>query len=446
VQWLLLLIALGVAAAPARADSLGTAVGAIEDPPRPIVDFDVRGKSKLTLRALRYLSHYEEGDLVRRRDIPTIVRWLISSELFETVEVTFEEAPGGVRIVATLKDKHSWVVAPTFYFLSGKRSLGVGYAENNLRGNNQKFLAYGQIGERDSLFFGTFLDNNVRGTDLTLRADVYLYKRVLDEYVNPVEDPTSTEIARTTDTYYLGGGFLLGWNFDWWAIADLRLRGAYVYYEDPRAPDNTPLPAPSIDGYDFTAQARLTLDARHHHFGVTWGPYLQLFAETSIPGLDDYDYSSMLLRAYYSWRFFREHQLELRTNGQIGRHLPIHEELVLGGPIDLRGYALDQFRGDLRGMFRVEYSLPITRWKFFAFRAIGFWDTGYIGFQFRDPDGRRDYLPAQANNASWVRNDVGAGLRIYVKRIVLPLLGLDFAYGLEGKAPEIYFQVGLTDF
>ncbi|MEO8699645.1 MAG: BamA/TamA family outer membrane protein [Kofleriaceae bacterium] len=443
---LLLLLLIALAAGRARADSLGTVVASVEDPPREIVDFDVRGKSKLTIRALRYLSHYEEGDAVRRRDIPKIVRALISSELFETVAVTFEDAPGGVMVVATLKDKHSWVVAPTFYFLSGKRSLGVGYAENNFRGNNQKFLMYGQVGERDSLFFGTFLDNNVRGTDLTLRADVYVYKRILDEYVNPVDDPTNDEIARTTESYYLGAGFLLGWNFDWWAIADLRLRGAYVYYQDPHAPDGSALPAPSIDGYDFTSQFRLTLDARHHYFGVTWGPYLQLFAETSIPGLDDYDYSSALLRAYYSWRLFTEHQLELRTNLQVGRHLPIHEELVLGGPIDLRGYALDQFRGDARAMFRVEYSVPITKWKFFAFRAIGFWDTGYIGFQFRDPDGRRNYLEGQANNTSWARNDVGLGLRIYVKRIVLPLLGLDFAYGIEGKAPEVYFQVGLTDF
>ena len=45
-----------------------------------------------------------------------------------------------------------------------------------------------------------------------------------------------------------------------------------------------------------------------------------------------------------------------------------------------------------------------------------------------------------------MRNDVGVGLRIYVKAVVLPLLGLDFGYGLEGHSPELYFEVGLTDF
>ena len=33
-----------------------------------------------------------------------------------------------------------------------------------------------------------------------------------------------------------------------------------------------------------------------------------------------------------------------------------------------------------------------------------------------------------------------------MKSIVLPLLGLDFAYGLEARAPEVYFEVGITDF
>lgn len=415
--------------------------------PRRIVGFEVRGKSKLRVRALRYLAHLEEGDWVDDRDRDRIVRDLISSELFEQARVTFEPAAdGGVVVVATLRDKHSWIVAPTLYVLSGDRAVGAGYAENNVLGLNQKLLLYGQLGERDSLFFGTFLDQNVRGTPLTLRIDLYAYRRYIDEYENPVDDATSTAIARTTQSNYLGGGFLLGWNLAWWAIADLRLRGAYVYYADPQGPDGAPLPAPSPDGWDVSAQARITLDARHHYFGVTWGPYVQLHLDTTIPGLDDYDYSWALLRAYYSWRLFGDHQLELRTHLNAGRHLPFQEELTLGGVIDLRGYAQDQFRGDLRTMFRAEYSVPIARWRFFAFRAIGFWDSGYISYQFRDPDGRRDYLPNQHDDASYVRNDVGVGLRIYVKRIVLPLLGLDLAYGIEGRAPEIYFQVGLTDF
>ena len=100
--------------------------------------------------------------------------------------------------------------------------------------------------------------------------------------------------------------------------------------------------------------------------------------------------------------------------------------------------------GDTRALFRAEYSVPIVKWKIFSFRGIGFWDSGYLGWNFQRDD--RDYLPTQKNGSSIWRNDVGVGLRIYVSSIVLPLLGLDFGYGLEGHSPEVYFEVGLTDF
>ena len=57
----------------------------------------------------------------------------------------------------------------------------------------------------------------------------------------------------------------------------------------------------------------------------------------------------------------------------------------------------------------------------------------------------RDDLPSQLGPGG-VRNDVGVGLRIYVKAVVLPLLGLDLGHGIEGHSPEVYFEVGLTDF
>jgi len=442
-------IVIALATTAAHADTLGTAVRtATLDPARRVVGFVVRGKSKLRPRTLRYLAHVDEGDYLRTSDLKRIKQALISSELFEQVSVSLEpdEDEDGVDLVATLDDKHSWIVAPTIYVLPGKLALGVGYAENNLRGLNQKLLLYGQVGTRDTLLFGAFLDQSVRGTKLTFRADMYTSSRVTDEYANPTTDATSTEILRTSTITYLGGGVLVGWNFAWWAIGDLRLRGAHVSFREAHAPDDTALPNPSIDGYDVTAQARLTFDARGHYFGVTWGPYLQLFAETSIPGLDDFDYSTALLRAYYSWRLFGDHQLELRTLFTIGRHVPMHEETTNGGVVDLRGYATDQFRGDTRTVVRTEYSLPIARSKLFAFRAIGFFDSGYVGYQFRAPDGRRNYLPNQHDNAGWFRNDVGLGLRVYVKAIVLPLLGLDVAYGIEGHSPAVYFEVGLTDF
>jgi len=413
---------------------------------KPIVGFRIRGQTKTTERTARYLSRVDLGDLVGPADLPRIQQAFLSSELFESVAVSFEDAPGGVLVVATVDDKHSWVIAPAIFVLPGRRSFGVGFVENNLFGQNQKLLLYGQLGDRESQFFGTYLDPSVQGTPFSWRFDIYLYRRIVREFANPTQDPTNEDIVRETKTTYLGGGALIGYRLAWWMVADMRLRTGRLRFTDPQTPDGAPLDFPEADGWDTSAQARLTVDARSYKYGVRWGPYLQLLLDTSIPGLDDYDYSVALLRAYYSWKLLEEHQFEVRAIGHVGRHLPFHEEITLGGVTDLRGYAVDRFRGDVRTLFRVEYSVPITKWRWLAFRAIGFWDSGYSGLHHPTPRAARDYLPEHEDGIGWWRNDVGAGLRIYIKAIVLPLLGLDVAYGIEGKSPALYFQLGLTDF
>ena len=435
----------------AKADAPAPAPAAApiaDEAPRPIAGFDVRGDSKVKPQTLGYLSHTAIGDLINAGDVPRIEQALLSSELFTQVSVALEAAPGdpspGFIVVATASDKHSWIVAPTVFALPGNTAFGVGFVENDFRGLDQKILLYGQIGTRTSLFFGTFLDPAFHGTPLTWRADLYAYHRLLEEYENPPGDPRSFAIARTTTTTYLSAGALLGWNFLWWLVGDLRLRGGYAYFRDAQDASGQPVARPEKDGWDVTLQARLTIDHRYHRYGVTWGSYAQLHLEPSIPGLDSYGYQFALFRAYHSWRLFEEHELELRTLLSAGRHLPLHEELTIGGAPDLRGYDVDQFRGDTRAVVRAEYSVPLFKWRFLAFRAIGFYDGGYAGFHQRRPSDR-DYLPNQLAAGYW-RDDVGAGLRIYLNNIVLPLLGLDLGYGIEGRSPEVYFEVGLTDF
>jgi hemolysin activation/secretion protein len=175
---------------------------------------------------------------------------------------------------------------------------------------------------------------------------------------------------------------------------------------------------------------------------VTSGSYVQLDLEPTIPGIG-YAYQFASLRAYHSWQLFEDHEFELRTQFNAGRNLPLHEDFTLGGTSDLRGYDVDQFRGDTRAVFRAEYSVPLFKWRFLAFRALAFYDAGYVGYFSRRGD--RDYLINQRGDG-YTRNDVGGGFRIYLNNIVLPLLGFDVGYGIEGRSPQIYFEVGLTDF
>jgi outer membrane protein insertion porin family len=407
-----------------------------------IVGFRVRGHSKVTERTIELLGHRALGDDVAPADIPEVTAALLSSELFETVVVTLEPTGGGTIVVATVEDKQSWIAAPTVYVLPGSYAVGAGFAESDFRGEDQKILLYLQVGNRETFFFGTYLDPKVAGSDFFLRFDLLPRYRVNDEYDN--HDARAPAIVRTSAETYLDAAVLGGYRFAWWLASDLRLRGAWVEYRDARDPAGNALPPPELDGFDVSVESHTVIDARGHRYGVTWGPSALLYTNIAIPGLSAYDYDDAMLRASYAWRIFDEHELSISGSAEVGWHMPFQQELTLGGATDNRGYAYQQFRGDTEATARVEYSIPLFRWRPLAFRALGFFDSGYIAFQHGAGNTLRDYLPVELGHS--VRDAVGAGLRVYIRSVVVPLLGFDIGYGIEGRSPEFYFELGLTDF
>ncbi len=414
------------------------------DTPRPIVAFRVEGDTKLTEETLWLLMRVERGTPVTAAQISELEKNVFSSELFKSVKIRFEDAADGVIVIATLVDKHSWIVMPTAYLLSSNWAVGAGFAENNLFGENKKLLLYAQLGELNNYFVGAYVIPSFRGSRLSLQFDTFLQSRQENEFAIPSDDPASTELARQSNHLFLNAGVAAGWIHRWWLRSQFRVRAAYVRYDDSIDPNTgAALPNPSPDGWDVTWQASLKADARTFDRGISAGPYAELASEVWIPGLSSYTYAGLRARAFYAHRLFARHELQVRLYGNLGWRLPFHDEWTLGAASDLRGYANEQFRGDVRALARAEYSVEVGRYRWFTFRALGFVDSGWIGFRFEDTT-QRHFLPGQSN-ASFFRNDVGGGFRVYVNNIVLPLVGIDVGYGLESRTPNVYLQLGLTD-
>jgi hypothetical protein len=118
------------------------------------------------------------------------------------------------------------------------------------------------------------------------------------------------------------------------------------------------------------------------------------------------------------------------------------------GGTSMRGYLNDEFRGDLRVMANLEYSLPLVTVAGLSIRGLAFFDSGYTTF-LDGENAERTYLPNSQRSANTTlapfKNSVGVGTRLYLRQIVLPLLGLDFGYGLEARDFQIYLAIGLTD-
>ena len=73
-------------------------------------------------------------------------------------------------------------------------------------------------------------------------------------------------------------------------------------------------------------------------------------------------------------------------------------------------------------------------------------DAGPTARLIRRGNNFRDFLPDTPSGVvrdSW-HNGIGAGLRFYLRGVVLPLLGLDFAYGFESNAFQWYVNIGST--
>jgi outer membrane protein assembly factor BamA len=407
------------------------------------------------------ISKLEVGDSWTADMMDTVKTELISSGLFKDVVVYWTTVEGGVQIHLLVKDKHSWVVAPAFYNQPTNVGGGIGFGENNLFGKNQKMLLYGQIATGDSFFIGAWVIPSLGGTRFYSQLDTYLKSSRNIEYAAPTGylDGAAPRAVRESRINYLNGGVKLGIELFRGFKIDARLRAAKVTYEDVRLADGAvmtdvdptlgptdPVPAPGGEGWDVTNEWTVSIDRRANYYGIQSGYRLSASLERALEGMSDFTYTMTTFSLYRARKLLERHNLVLRTSLSIGRNVPFQQEYALGGTA-MRGYVNNQFRGDFKAIANVEYSVPLMTIQGFSVRGLAFFDSGYATFlRTREEDARRHYLPASdARGLSPFKNSVGLGTRLYLRQIVLPLLGLDFGYGLEARDYQIYLAIGLTD-
>jgi outer membrane protein assembly factor BamA len=423
-----------------------------------IVEIKVVGNTKTNQETVLLIADVEVGDRSSASLILRVKTDLVNSGLFKEVEVYSAPVLGGVVLTLDVADKMSWVIAPTFYNQPGNTGVGVGYGENNLFGENKKLLLYGQIATADSLFFGVYLDPSIAGTPLYWRVDSFARHENVTEYTTPeqfdvLDQPTPRRVSTMN---YLNNGLLVGVNA-WRGFAfDARLRAAYVYFTDANPAEDTDLPdkgevdeVPQDDGWDVTSEYRLIFDKRANWYGVTTGRLFQLSYERAELGLgSDVDYWIASTRLVLAYKYYKAHNWIIKAFAGTGYHLPFQQEFTSGG-VALRGYKNRQFRGDTKASLNLEYSVPLFTVGPFALRLLSFVDSAYTTF-LNDTDGDRNssrhYLEGQTDNKlSQFRLGVGGGFRIYVRSIVLPLLGVDWGYAPGANDYQVYFAVGLTE-
>lgn len=434
-----------------------------------IQEISVYENSKTTDATVLYLADIEIGDDFTTKKQDRVRLDLISSGLFKEVSVFSEPFPkGGVKVTILAKDKHSWIIAPTFYNQPTNRGVGVGFGENNLFGQNKKLLVYGQVATGDSFFVGAYVDPSIAQTRFHWQLDTFLRNERIFEYAAPSKFLESPAKVRQSKLRYLNIGSTVGLTFFRRVTFDARMRGAYVFYNEPEltdlasidqiipgGQDGDPIPKPGKEGWDISTEGVFKFDNIANYFGVASGTRVQFNYEKSLPSLgSEFDYWKGTLGITYAKKYFERHNLIVKGFGGYGKDLPFQQEFTSGGTA-LRGYENRQFRGDFKLSANAEYSMHLFSIPFpflerIAVRGLGFFDSAYTTFlDIDDTDTFRNYLPGHLVDEGLIdpfRNSVGGGIRFYTRAVVLPLLGLDIGYGLESGEVQVYFAIGLTDF
>jgi len=417
------------------------------------------------------IADVEVGDDFNFEMLDEIRVRLVSSELFKEVNVFSEPWKGGQRLTILARDKHSWIIAPTFYNQPGNRGGGVGFAEANLFGKNKKLLLYAQYATADSFFIGGYIDPAIAGSRFKWQVDTFLRKEEVSEYARPAGLTDTVEPVRVSDLRYLNGGMKVGFHLFRAFSFDVRLRGAHVKWSnatlavgatcadvaDPadlvavgQCDDATgEAPIPGTSGWDVSTEYIRQIDRRANWYGIRTGNRYKLSYEQSQPALgSDFEYWYAGLGGFWGSRghLLEDDNLIIEGGIKYGQDVPMQHEFTSGG-VGLRGYRNREFRGDFKADWSIEYSVPMFTIKSLSFRALGFYDGAYTDFFDKDfeQDDFRHYLPDEGTDFGPLKNGVGGGIRIYFRSIVVPLLGFDVAYGLEGGEMRTYFAVGLTE-
>ncbi|MFT3694605.1 MAG: BamA/TamA family outer membrane protein [Kofleriaceae bacterium] len=424
-----------------------------------IQEIIVEDNEKTTSDTVELIAKVEVGDNWSPEMVDLIKTRLVTSGLFKDVEVFYEPVAGGVKLHMLVRDKHSWVVAPAFYTQPTNVGGGVGFGENNLAGLNQKLLIYAQIATGDSYFVGAWVIPSIAGTRFYTQLDTYDKHSRSIEYANPTKYLDNPVAVRRSYIDYYNAGIRLGYDFYKGIIKlDTRLRAAYVTYShveldtqdnpnvtpaDAGAADAAHVPAPGAEGWDISHEITFTVDRRANWYGIASGGKYTLTFEHSVLN-SDFHYYEFNASAYKAWPILESHNLVLKGRIDAGHHMPFQQEFLTGGT-SMRGWLNNQFRGDFRALANAEYSVPLFEIYGLQFRGIGFWDSAYTTF-LTDDNPERNYLPnSKVRGLAGFKNSVGVGTRLFLRQIVLPLLGLDFGYGLEARDLQIYLAIGLTD-
>ena len=423
-----------------------------------ITDIKIRENNRTSEDTIRAMAGADIGDDLESDTLEMIRERLNNSGMFADVDVFWEPYKGGARVVITVREKFPWAPVPTFSLSPGNISFGAVLVHGNLWGRGKQGVIGGRIsnvnsgavlGYRDPAAFSTWMyyefqavfkdlqlpefasgeqfsnfalrTNNIRSYGVSTRFGVFWWRRVRTE---------------------------VGWDFAKW-----KYRG-YNYFTgdaksmlpgivDPGAGAESATVGDAIFGlkFDYRAREHAIQTGNALNIGLrmgspTWG------SDTKI------DYWRLGVDYIHGLRIMRRINWVNTAGFEMGERLPLWSEAWAGGS-NLRGFQFMRFRGDTHTSFTSEFHFPLISISQLDIRALAFYDNHAVWWRKKEvgrEDGRSflldTYQPVGFKPGRDIHNGVGGGLRFFLRSVAVPLVGVDYGYGIEDAAWRLVLVIG----
>jgi outer membrane protein assembly factor BamA len=462
------LVFIGIATSPRRAFAVG----------EQITDVHVLDNQRTEESTVLSIAGISIGDTLEADTLDLVRERLNTTGLFADVNVWWEPHGSGVRVNISVKDKFPWAPVPTASWSSNNKSIGLLFVHGNLFGRGKQLLLGGRLAQIDSGAVLAYRDPSLFGSWAYWQIKAVVQRQVIPEYQNSGLTPTGDEATLGSpyefrETRLFSYGFEPAFGIAWMRRVKTEVAWhleKFSYFNDGSdiPATQTPTVQTTQPGTSGFGHAGLSFDFRAREFSVMTGQALSGGVDYGAPGFGS-DFTFWRVGAGWEQgiRFFRAHNLIYSVGGVFSHNVPFWNENTAGGN-NLRGYIGQQFRGDTQLGGKLEYHFPLFSISSLDFRALGFYDVQAVWFRDmptgtivtdpttgstylrRDtPDGRTfpnnpppGYTTPTGFDRSAIHNDVGVGLRFFLRSVAVPLVGVDFGYGIEANHWQFIIVVG----
>lgn len=388
------------------------------DPAAPlhrVSDIQVHGNARTERDVIVRALGVRPGDHVSDAGLRELRQHLLNLRLFQEVEIARRPAEGGVVLEVSVKERWTLIPIPIAGASAGTFRAGLAVLESNLLGRQKLLVVSALYSSRGSTAFVMYRDPALLGTRAVLAAEVTAEEEVReradgDEVVYAWRD-------RLVDASVRPGLRL--------APRLRALAGPFFLHRRSRAEPGHA--APPVAGRDLGIAAELEYDGQDQRDWFAAGPAARARVRRSLPALgSDRGFTQASAHGAWSVGAFGGHAATAALSAYLARGDEVLDAFQLGGRPGSRGLRDAGLWVERGATATLDYQVPVWRPRWGTVTGAGFVDAGVSTWSGE----RTRYLAP------------GVGLRVYLRSVALPAMGLDLAASTAQPGVATSFFLG----